>query len=536
MLERPEAPVKQTTVRRPALPLVVAGILCGCTADKAAATDSGSAAGASGVGASGDGSTGDGSAGDGDPGEGSAGDGDTGDGGAEDSGTEGGGTEGTDEGGTGGDDGGEGSALLPDLARASLRIDHDRTTGDHPWMVESPGDLTGDGVADLLLTELDGEDVQALVFDATRTGVLTLADADATVARSSGARMGSPAVGAADLTGDGHPDLFVAGDRYHHEGLLVPGPLTGMLDPDVVGIPVMADDASHFIEGIGGHDWTGDGAVDLLLVLGGSAGTGVALVEGPVDGPLSLGEELDRWEPHSSLRPDLSPAGDLNGDGVEDLVLGRSDLPGGDWGRVQLAHGPFPEGIGPDSVDVELFSNLGAGHWGTVVRGVGDTDGDGLDDVAVAAPVLDPSPGGDDQPGAVTIVPGGTPDGTYAADLARLDGATPFSGAGASLARVGDRDGDGHADLLVGSPGYSEPDDELTGEGALWFVYGPIEGVSTLGDVGWRRAGTDRSGLGGHLANAQDVDGDGALDVFAGGVNHPDTAGWLVTAWSPPAG
>ena len=146
----------------------------------------------------------------------------------------------------------------------------------------------------------------------------------------------------------------------------------------------------------------------------------------------------------------LAGAGDVNADGYADLVAG---VPAADGaiGRILVFHG---SAAGLDATpDADIPGNsAGGGFFGQAVAGVGDLDGDGIDDVAVGAF------GVDGRTGRVSIFLGGM-TGLRTPPAIRVDG--PFGGNGDfgwTVAGAGDVDGSGAADLAVGSPGVDDGD------------------------------------------------------------------------------
>ncbi len=145
-------------------------------------------------------------------------------------------------------------------------------------------------------------------------------------------------------------------------------------------------------------------------------------------------------------------------------------------------------------------------RFGTRVIGMGDVDGDGVDDLAVSAPGFrEPGVSGPwrGEAGAVFVFSGRTLEVVRALE----DG---FAGFGAALANLGDVDGDGVADLAVGSPNWSG-DGAPEGAGRVW-VYSGADGsvISAMSGA------TEGEELGYALAAAGDVDGDGATDLIVG--------------------
>lgn len=272
-----------------------------------------------------------------------------------------------------------------------------------------------------------------------------------------------------------------------------------------------------------------------LAELASSGGAGFA-----VSGP----QTLDRV---GSTPRSLAPAGDVNGDGLEDFVLGF----GGDGTATEngilitVGRGAFilfgtrsatdlslaspPEGSGffvwSDNDPATLDS------FGNAVAGAGDVNGDGFDDVIVASQSRGLQGGGSilDAHGAAYVV-FGKPDSNDVASSALdsaegagfvIQGSSAQLFAGFAVAPAGDVNGDGLADILVTSPYTSAPD----GVSTIFVVYGKIDGapislqemasgessqgVALLAPAGevW---GVNAAGLG-------DVNGDGLDDVAFGG-------------------
>jgi len=147
-----------------------------------------------------------------------------------------------------------------------------------------------------------------------------------------------------------------------------------------------------------------------------------------------------------------------------------------------------------------------------VGRARADIDGDGVSDVIAGAPLLDAPTGdsaGRDRGAALVVFGGGGASGGGRARTARLDepGGEDDAELGAAVAIVGDVDGDGFADIVVGAPG----SDRERGRAYLFLggaggVRGPVLAIADpLGRPGdW---------LGAAVSGAGDVDGDGYADV-----------------------
>jgi hypothetical protein len=154
---------------------------------------------------------------------------------------------------------------------------------------------------------------------------------------------------------------------------------------------------------------------------------------------------------------------------------------------------------------------------------VGDFDGDGIGDVAVGAPNDDAA--GTDS-GSILILYGPVPRGArvYRDADARISGNLPGGRFGASIATIGDVDGDGRDDLLVGAPG-SPTASERRGYAVVLYGHGGLPLASTWNNWGSRLLGVgadDRFGA--SVAAIGDVDADGTPD-FAVGAPGSDAGG-----------
>ncbi|MDP2304420.1 MAG: VCBS repeat-containing protein [Pseudomonadota bacterium] len=315
---------------------------------------------------------------------------------------------------------------------------------------------------------------------------------------------------APDECGGGDDDCDGADDACARAGEL---PL-GEADAALVG-EAAGDGAGTWIAA---GDVDGDGVGDVLTSAPGAEGVAGAawLVRGPFTGTRRLEDADLRIAGSPDLEEDAGPIGpvalgDLDGDGLAELVVAAPG--GGVWRFVGSARGA----MGLDAADGERLGGA-EDDAGTSLAIGGDLDGDGLPDLVVGAPGARAAEG-DPSVGGVAIVSGAfTGTGALADTAAWLLGETDGGEAGAAVSSPGDVDGDGVADLLVGAPGaIAEGDIEAWATGAAYVFYGPIPDARSLADADARLYGAaagDRAGAA--VAGVGDVDGDGLADVMVG--------------------
>ena len=221
-------------------------------------------------------------------------------------------------------------------------------------------------------------------------------------------------------------------------------------------------------------------------------------------------------------------AGDLDGDGLQDLaaaapLLGSQD----EGGAVHLFTGPLA-GLAVASESDGLVDGAGAGWgFGATTASGHDVNGDGFDDLLVAAPHFDPAIG-DVGAGQVVLFLGPLEGDLALADAAAGGEGEPGSGYGFAAALVPDLDGDGLADVAVSAPW------ALAGLGVVWVFYGGA-GLTSLqpADADALIVGAGGAAFGWSLAGPGDLDGDGLGDLVVGAPEHAGGSGAVYAFRAP---
>ena len=345
-------------------------------------------------------------------------------------------------------------------------------TGEDPGdltgaAVAGGGDFNGDGVLDIAASApgaVSNRGSAYLIY-----GAADLTDGSLLTAPELKGLVGGEEAGASlalgEISGDPYADLVVGAPGESSGGLdagsvyIVPGRTDLAINVDLPDVGVAftgpagsRTGASVAILG----DVDGDGISDLAIGAplddsSGNASGSVFVVEGPHGvsaGALLTAADAQYYGENDGdgAGTSVGDAGDFDGDGYSDLIIGAPGWNGVDGAAYLVQGGPTMTGGSLASAWVKFTGQYGH-RVGASVNGVGDMDGDGFDDVGIGEP--------DGSRGDVWVQLGQTSPAALIDESAVsvfIVGETTGDAAGSAVDGAGDFDGDGYDDLIIGGP------------------------------------------------------------------------------------
>jgi hypothetical protein len=457
-----------------------------------------------------------------------------------------------------------------------FKLDGEAENDMSGWSVGAAGDVNGDGIDDLIIGAHYADPVgkesgrSYVVFGQSGGFPATLALSG--LAGTNGFRLDGEAVGdesgssvgaAGDINGDGIDDLIVGAPAAAPNGessgrsYVVFGRSTGF--PDVLSLSDLGGGDGFHLDGEAENDFSGvsvgaagdvngDGIDDLFIgavaadpagslsgrsyvVFGRTTAFPVSLALSTLDG--SNGFVIDGEAAYDRSGWSISSAGDINGDGIDDLVIGAflANAVGGFTGSSYVVFGRdagFPPVVSLADLDgsngFQLDGEASGDRFGWSVGDAGDVNGDGFDDVVIGAY------GASNFLGRSYVVFGRASPFPANLPLSSLDGSVGFrldgeatgDNSGYVVDGAGDLNGDGIDDLVIGSPSALTEKGSFAGRSHV--VYGRTTGFPAIvpladldGGDGFKVDGEAGADHAGHSASvAGDLNGDGRDDLVIG--------------------
>ena len=237
----------------------------------------------------------------------------------------------------------------------------------------------------------------------------------------------------------------------------------------------------------------------------------------------------------------VSSAGDVNGDGFDDLLIGAytADASGNGKSYAGDSYLIFGQASLPATIDLASLGSAGVTFYGAEVQdrsgrsvsSAGDVNGDGFDDVLIGAYAADAAGNSKSLAGDCYVIFGGL-SMPPTLDLGNLGeaginilGAEAGDRSGDSVSSAGDVNGDGFDDLLIGASSADASNNSKSAAGDSYVIFGgaslpttiDLATLATVANAGITIFGADvNDGSGGSLSSAGDVNGDGFDDLLIG--------------------
>ena len=376
------------------------------------------------------------------------------------------------------------------------------------YAANAAGDINGDGNDDIIIGafKADGTYTEAgaayVLYGPVSSGDFSLDEVDGGLldgfiieATEAGQTVGRSVAGVGDVDGDGRDD-FVIGQAQDDEAYESGGSATLFLGINVGTAAKDIDDADLYLTGEGKFDYAG-GAV--------------------------------------------APAGDVNGDGYADFLVGAAgeDSGGANAGAAYLIFGAASFGSSSMSLGDAAgfyYPDAASDKIGLAFDGIGNFDGDGMDDFVLGA-YLDNSSTTDDI-GAVYVVQGTTTGSVQVGDLdISIVGAGASDRLGQAVSSIGDFDGDGLDDLIATAP---LEDTGGSSAGSAYVILGSntasalYSGTDIDSVYHIQFYGNSDDAIGQSVTGNGDLDGDGNLDIVIGATGAGDNSAGAVYVFKGP--
>lgn len=438
---------------------------------------------------------------------------------------------------------------LPEWSATLFQRVSPEIAGQQPVSV-AMGDVSGDGLADVIVGQPEasnGQSEEGVVMvwlgsqtfaskpDGTPANVEWMAESN-----QAGAHLGESVASAFDFNGDGRDDILAGAPDFNGVGWaflwlgspVLPSAADGTPANKAWSLTTAAPGSRLGASVSSAGDFDGDGFGDVLVGAPNNnsynfyAQSGEALLArggNPMPATDTFSFFFGPTTPNAHFGTSVATAGDVNGDGLGDILVGEPDigLSSSQAGRVHLVLGRrgytsvFSPAPPTDAVYTapNTINNVGdKARFGAAVGTAGDWNGDGFSDVIVGAPRFGQSLWGK----AYVFL--GRGETLATAPVSTLASFQAGAGYGVGVSFAGDINHDGFTDIVAGVPNY---DGGQTDEGKVYVNYGGPCGPDCapffeLDVPGQRESNQAGAQLGYSVSTAGDVNGDGFADVIAG--------------------
>ena len=401
---------------------------------------------------------------------------------------------------------------------AATTINSVNSNEEFGWSVATAGDVNGDGYSDVIVGAWDYNPFQgrAYIFLGSSSG---LSSSIATTLQGTFVedRFGWSVACAGDVNGDGYSDVIV--------GLWGTGPSLSQGKADVFlgSSSGLSSTPSTILSGLNGGDEfgysvasagdiNGDGYSDVIVGAPGvSSNKGAAyLFLGSSSGlSSSISVTLNGISSSDQFGQSVACAGDINGDGYSDIIIGAPVVAPSSTGAAYLFLG---SASGLSTSPSQTLSGISSSSsFGYIIASAGDVNGDGYSDIIVGAPNQSGNTGS-------SFVYTGSAIGIVSTASLTLNGSTANDYFGCSVANAGDVNGDGFSDVIVGA------DQVSSNTGAAYLFLGSSTGLPTSPAYTWNGVSAGDY-FGESVACAGDINGDGYSDVIVGAPNRLSNQG-----------
>jgi len=411
------------------------------------------------------------------------------------------------------------SALSYNWNWMSLGEGEGQAEANFSWSVSTAGDVNGDGYSDVIVGARhydngESNEGRAFVYHGSVSGLSNTPNWTGE-SNQTDADFGFSVSTAGDVNGDGYSDIIVGAYDYNGRGkvFVYHGSALGLsISPDWTAEGEPGDLLGNSVGTAG--DVNGDGYSDVII---GAYWSGKAFVyHGSPSGLSTTADWVAQCDQaNSSFGASVGTAGDVNGDGYSDVIIGADNYGSGTWkeGKVFVYYGS-PSGLSAVPDWTVIGDQLNA-SFGYSVGTAGDVNGDGYSDVIVGAYTYSNV---EFQEGKAFVYYGSSSGLSITADwMAESNHGGDYFGY--SVSNAGDVNGDGYSDIIIGA---------LYGEGRSFVYNGSASG---LGTTPYWTANRSYSWFGFSVSTAGDVNDDNYSDVIVGAPDFFHYEGYVGAAF-----